>query len=173
MSLEGSVCRLRAVEPCDTDTMYVWENDVEVWRASDTSTPFSRCSLERFVEEQQRCDIYSTRQLRLIIETFDGAAVGAVDIFDFDPCNLRAGIGILVYDRERRGRGYAADALRVAEDYARDVLHLHSLWCNVGADNAPSLALFGKAGYSRVGVKRDWMLTAEGFADEIMLQKLL
>ena len=206
MTLEGSVCRLRAVEPCDADIMYVWENDVEVWRVSNTSTPFSRYSLVRFIEEQQQCDIYSARQLRLIIETAEGAepdmagmaatgaasaatekasaasvatsatgwtAVGAVDLFEFDPHNLRAGIGILVYDRERRGRGYAADALRIVEGYAREVLHLHSLWCNVGADNVPSLALFEKAGYVRVGIKRDWMRTPDGFADEIMMQKML
>ena len=173
MSLEGPVCRLRAVEPCDADAMYIWENDVEVWRVSNTSTPFSRYTLERFIEEQQKCDIYSTRQLRLIIETFDGEAVGAVDLFEFDPQNLRAGIGILVYDREQRGRGYAADALHIVEEYAREVLHLHCIWCNIGVGNVPSISLFEKAGYERVGVKRDWMRTSDGFSDEILLQKIL
>lgn len=172
MLLEGEICRLRAVEPRDAGVLCVWENDPEVWLVSGTSAPFSRHAIERFIEEQQY-DIYASRQLRLIVENRGGEAVGAVDIFEFDPANLRAGVGILIYGREHRGRGYAAESLRLVGEYARDVLHLHQLWCNVGAENEASLRLFVGAGYERVGVKRDWQRTRDGYADEILMQKIL
>ncbi|MDE6375339.1 MAG: GNAT family N-acetyltransferase [Alistipes sp.] len=172
MTLEGRAVRLRAVEPADVETMYRWENDPEVWRVSGTLAPFSRHALMKFVEEQQH-DIYRTCQLRLIIETPEGTAVGTLDLFEFDPLNRRAGVGILIYDKSRRRSGYASDALGILEGYAREVLGLHQLWCNVGADNEASLRLFRRAGYARTGCKRDWTLTPEGFRDELILQLIM
>lgn len=92
MNIEGRICRLRALEPYDLDAMYEWENDAETWRVSGTSAPFSRHILSRLIDEQ-RFDIYATRQLRLVVESAaSGMAVGAVDLFEFDPQNLRAGV---------------------------------------------------------------------------------
>lgn len=172
MNIEGQLCRLRALEPCDIDALYAWENDTRVWSVSGTTSPFSRHTLERFIEEQ-RFDIFQTRQLRLIIETLDGEAVGALDLFEFDPQSLRAGVGILIHDTAQRGKGYASDAIATLCDYGHTVLGLHQLWCNVGADNAASLALFRKAGFAKVGIKRDWARTSEGYRDEILMQKIL
>ena len=81
--------------------------------------------------------------------------------------------GILVYDPAQRGKGYGAEALALLEEYARTVLRLRQLWCNVLADNVPSLTLFERAGFRRVGVKKEWIRTPEGYKDEVLLQKLL
>lgn len=173
INLEGNTIRLRAVEPADIDTMYRWENDPSVWRVSGTTVPFSRAMLQRFLEEQ-RYDIFQSRQLRLIIETLaDHRSVGTLDLFEFDPLACRAGVGILIYSPEDRGRGYAADALVVLSEYARKTLRLHQLWCDVGAENPASLALFRRAGFVEIGIKRDWQWSPDGYTDEIMMQKIL
>lgn len=99
--------------------------------------------------------------------------VGAVDLFEYDPLNGRAGLGILIYDEENRRRGYAFDTLEVLCRYAREQLRLHQLWCTVGASNAASLALFRQAGFIETGVRRDWLWSPEGFLDEILFQKIL
>lgn len=172
-NLEGTTVLLRAVEPTDIDAMYAWENDPAVWRVSGTTAPFSRHTLERFVEEQ-RYDIFQTRQQRLVIETREDARiVGALDLFELDPLNARAGLGVLIHRTDDRGRGYASDAVEVACRYARTTLRMHQLWCGVGADNAASLALFRKAGFTQTGMKRDWLWTPDGYRDEVMLQKVL
>ena len=172
MNLEGRTTRLRALEPGDIDLMYAWENDTAVWSVSGTLAPFSRHTLERFIQEQQ-FDIFQTRQQRLVIETLGGIPVGALDFFELDPINRRAGIGILIHDDALRGKGYASDAVETACRYAREVLNLHQLWCNVGSDNAPSRRLFAKAGFAEIGVKRDWLWRPDGYGDEILLQKIL
>ena len=123
MNLEGRTTRLRALEPGDIELMYAWENDPEIWGVSGTLAPFSRHTLERFIEGQQ-FDIFQTRQQRLIIETPEGLPVGALDLFDLDPVNLRAGVGILIHDTAQRGKGYAADAVETVCSYARDMLHV-------------------------------------------------
>ena len=171
MSLEGELTRLRALEAEDVDLLYVWENDPAVWGVSGTLAPFSRHTLRRFLDEQ-RFDLYAARQLRLVVETLDGRAVGLVDLFEFEPVVLRAGIGILIPGAGDRGRGFASDALDVLCRYARQVLGLHQLWCSVAPDNAASLTLFRRAGFVECGRKREWRRTPDGWADELLLQKI-
>ena len=172
MNIEGTACRLRALEIEDIEAMYGWENDTEVWRVSGSVAPFSRNVLRRLIDEQQ-FDIYATRQMRLVIEcTTSGEAVGAVDLFEFDPHHRRAGVGIIVAPPYRR-QGYALDALLTLERYAKEVLMLHQLWCSAGADNKASLSLFAKAGYAECGRRREWILSTDGATDEVLMQKIL
>ena len=172
MNIEGKISTLRALEPEDLDAMYGWENDPNSWRVSGTVAPFSRHILSRLLDEQQ-FDIYTTRQMRLVIERkSDGITVGAVDMFEFDPQNLRAGVGIIIAPPYRK-QGFALDALQSLERYVRDVLRMHQLWCSVGADNEASLALFQKAGYTECGRRKEWLLTSNGAIDEVLMQKIL
>ena len=172
MNIEGTACRLRALEIEDIEAMYGWENDIEVWRVSGSVAPFSRNVLRRLIDEQQ-FDIYATRQMRLVIEcATSGEAVGAVDLFEFDPHHRRAGVGIIVAPPYRR-QGYALDALLTLERYAKEVLMLHQLWCSAGADNKASLSLFAKAGYAECGRRREWILSTDGATDEVLMQKIL
>lgn len=172
MNLEGAICRLRAMEPNDIDNLYTWENNMSVWSVSGTTAPFSRHTLSRFIDEQQ-FDIFQTKQQRLIIDSMDGDAVGAIDIFEFDPLNRRAGIGILIHDLSLRGKGYATDAINIVCNYAKQHLGVHQLWCNVGVENSASIALFEKCGFEKVGIKRDWIQTPQGYEDEQLMQKIL
>ncbi|WP_418992665.1 GNAT family N-acetyltransferase [Alistipes sp.] len=171
-NLRGKTVRLRALEPEDLDLLYDWENDPSVWEVSGTLAPFSRNLLSKFIEQQQ-FDIYQTRQLRLVIENDGQRAVGLVDLFEFDPHNRRAGVGILVHDPSERGKGYASDALEVLVEYARTTLRLHQLWCNVGVENQASRALFRSAGFREVGVKKAWNRTPDGYEDELLLQRMI
>ena len=186
LNIEGNSVRLRAVEPEDLDVLYRWENDPGVWSVSGTTEPFSLHQMRRFIAEQQAADIFRTGQLRLMIEapangSESGPApsghpwrpVGAVDLFEFDPLNRRAGVGILIHAAEDRGRGLAADALRTLCRYGRDTLHLHQLWCNVGAENEASLRLFRGAGFTEAGRLHDWQWLANGYHDTIVMQRML
>lgn len=100
-------------------------------------------------------------------------AVGAIDLFDFDPVARRAGVGILIHSLSDRNCGYAADALQTLCGYARRTLDMHQLWCGIGTDNEASLRLFRNAGFTVIGIKRDWQWTPDGYRDEAMLQKIL
>ena len=171
MNIEGRICNLRALEPRDLDVMYGWENDTDIWRVSGTLAPFSRHMLSRLIEEQQ-FDIYATRQLRLVVESKSGDVVGAVDLFEFDPQNLRAGVGIIIAPQYRR-KGYALDALNSLEWYVCNVLHLQQLWCSATEDNAASQQLFICAGYVECGRRKQWFLTSDGALDELLYQKIL
>ena len=163
---------LRAVEPEDIDLLYQWENNLEIWNVSNTRTPFSRYILAEYLKESAK-GIYETKQLRLIIETLEGEPVGAVDLFDFDPYHMRAGIGILIHRAENRDHGFAGDALQAMFGYSVNVLGLKQLYANIAASNVVSIHLFQKAGFTVTGTKLNWLKTVKGWEDEFLLQKML
>lgn len=178
MQLVGELIHLRALEPSDINRLYFWENDSSIWSVSGTLVPFSRFVLEEFVKEVHQ-DIYTSKQLRLMIDLkyFDEAdedetsrSIGCVDLFEFDPKNRRAGVGIMIANKADRGRGYATEALHLIIDYAFEVLDVHQIYSNVRIDNENSLALFKKAGFEITGLKQDWIYEQGKFYDEYIMQ---
>jgi len=170
--LKSKRLHLRAVEPADIDLLYQWENDSDIWRISNTLTPYSRFQIEEYVMNVQN-DIYSSRQLRLMIVGSTGEikdkAIGAIDLFDFDPFHLRAGIGILIRE-EFRSNGYASEALEILIRYAFDILNLRQLYSNITPINTSSVSLFEKFGFERCGIKKDWIRAGNGWMEEWMFQ---
>lgn len=169
MFLSSDTVYLRALEPTDLDFLYSLENDVSVWHVGNTLTPFSKFVLEQYLQNAA-LDIYTIKQLRLVICASD-QAIGAIDLFDFDPLHSRAGVGIVV-STPYRGKGYAADALALLLQYCQSILQLHQLYCTVTAGNQASINLFKKAGFKEVGVRRDWLRNADGWDDVIEFQKV-
>ncbi len=168
--LESDLIRLRALEPEDVELLYKWENDTNVWKVSNTVAPFSKHILRQFIENQNY-DIYETKQFRLIIEAKEsGKPVGAIDLFDLDPYNCRAGVGILIYDEQDKGQGYASQAVTTLIRYCFQVLCLNQLYCNIAAGNMRSLSLFKSKGFSIIGLKKEWVKTTSDWQDEYMLQ---
>ncbi len=170
--LEYGNIELRPLEPEDIELLYKWENDSTLWEYSNSKTPFSKHILRIYIENSFK-DIYEAKQIRLIIQTKDKRPVGAIDLFDFDPYHQRAGVGILVYNNEDRGQGFAFDALKALGNYSYNVIGIRQLYANISADNKTSIALFKKAGFIEVGVKKDWLKTTKGWKDELLLQKIL
>jgi diamine N-acetyltransferase len=162
---------LRAPEPEDIDLIFGIENDTSLWHLSNTITPFSRFDLEQFIVLADK-DIFTTKQARFIIQNNDGInafPVGAVDLFDFDPMNHRAGVGIVILEKYRK-LGFAATALDILIEYSFDHLNLHQLYCNIEEKNTISLNLFRKKGFKDCGIKRDWNRSGNIWLNEIMLQ---
>ena len=171
MKLQGQQISLRAIEPEDIDILYQWENDTENWNVSNTQTPFSRFVLEQYIATAHQ-DIYNVKQLRLIICDSANKPVGCIDLFDFEPNHLRAGIGILIAEKSDRKKGYASEALEILIEYCFLSLNLHQLFCNIGIDNEASVLLFQKHGFQITGIKKQWLREGTAFKDELMLQRV-
>jgi diamine N-acetyltransferase len=173
--LKAENIRLRAVEPGDIDLLYDWENDPEVWHVSNTLAPYSRYQIEQYVLSAGN-DVFGSRQLRLIIdlnnEDNTWTSAGSIDLFEIDPLNRRAGVGILIAG-PFRNQGIASHAIDAIITYAADTLMLHQLYCNISEDNLQSIHIFEKAGFNRCGEKQDWLITPLGWKDEYLYQLFL
>jgi diamine N-acetyltransferase len=170
ITLKGKNSYLRALEPNDLEFVYAMENDQTIWEVSNTQTPYSRFLVKQYLENAHQ-DIYEAKQLRLAIcQDEDFPALGLIDLFDFDPQNRRAGIGIVIQALENRKQNIGSEALGLLIQYAFYNLNLHQLYANIATDNVSSLALFTKFGFEKIGVKKEWTLVNGQFKDEAIFQ---
>jgi diamine N-acetyltransferase len=105
-----------------------------------------------------------------ICQDEDFPAVGLIDLFDFDPRNNRAGIGIVIQKEENQGKNIGSEALELLIKYSFYNLNLHQLYANIGVQNVASLALFTKFGFKKIGIKKDWILYHNHYQDEAIFQ---
>ena len=169
MKLSGEKISLRALEPEDLGFLYDIENNESFWEVSHTQTPFSKFILKQYIEHSH-LDIYEAKQLRLMIEKKDTSEkIGMIDLFDFNPQHLRAGIGILIHPNFQQ-KGFASEVLSVLINYCFYQLNLHQLYANITTDNLSSISLFTKHNFQKIGIKKDWILSKGKFKDEILYQ---
>lgn len=170
MTLEGNHIYARALEPTDLDFLYRLENDESVWEVSNTNVPYSKFVLKQYLENAHR-DIYEVKQLRLAICTKDdGAPIGFIDLFDFDPKHHRVGVGIVIFSKADRKQGFASEAVALIQDYSFTHLGVHQLYANITEDNLGSIHMFEKLGFVKSGVKKDWIKIPTGYKNEIIYQ---
>ena len=146
---------LRKIEPEDLPYLYLWENDKSVWQYGDVHNPISKFDLKQYIESST-ADIYADRQLRLVIES-DGASVGCIDLYDFDPYNKKSAVAIYI-DKSYRRCGYGREALKLLTDYAFQDLDIRLLYAFIAQKNAASVSLFRSAGFAVVAILRAWLL---------------
>ena len=160
------------MEPEDIELLYKWENDEEIWEVSNTVVPYSKFILALYIKNSDK-DIYENKQLRLMIESSDGTTIGTIELFDFDPYHSRAGIGIMIRDKNYLTAGNATSALDLMIAYCFEKLNLHQIYANIGKDNLASIKLFTNAGFEIVGTKKEWLKRGDQWKDELLFQLIL
>ena len=149
--------KLRKIEPSDLPFLYQWENDAASWADGNNHNPLSQQDLRDYIVSTTG-DIYKDGQLRLIIE--DEATIGCIDLFDFDPRNRRAALGMYVAP-EYRGKGVGKQALEQLEAYAFKHLNLRVLYAIIATNNIPCSALYRSAGYLPSSPLPAWTLESD------------
>lgn len=169
--------KLRKLEPSDLPFLYQWENDASAWADGSNHNPLSQQDLRDYIASTTG-DIYRDGQLRLIIESnseaiqqcngltaersnsVSGLTMGCIDLFDFDPRNRRAAIGMYI-SPEYRGQGVGKAALELLEDYAFNHLNLRVLYAVIATNNAACSALYRAAGYTPSTPLTAWTLESD------------
>mgnify|MGYP000981967126 FL=1 len=159
---------LRAMEPEDLDLLYQIENDTKLWNIGLTNVPYSRYVLHDYIATSSG-DIYTDKQVRLIIENEEHQTIGLVDIMNFNPQNRRAEMGIVVQEAFRQ-KGYGKDAIQKVMRYAKEVLHLHQLYVVVNSSQKFTIGLFLRIGFKETCQLKDWLYDGEVYHDATLLQ---
>ena len=168
-TLSGNKIYLRALEPEDLEFVHKIENTEEFWEISSTQTPYSRFLIRQYLENAHR-DIFDIKQLRLVISTHKDQAVGLIDVFDLEPRDRRAAIGILIANPKDRKHGYGTESLKLLCNYCFTHLGLHQVYANVTEGNEESMRVFENNGFRKIGLKKDWTLFDGKFKDEWLYQ---
>ena len=148
--------KLRKIEPTDLPFLYQWENDASAWSDGSNHNPLSQQDLRDYIASTSG-DIYRDGQLRLIIESADSLTLGCIDLFDFDPRNRRAAIGMYIAP-ECRGRGVGREAVRLLEEYAFGHLNLRLIYAVIATSNHACSTIFRDAGFTATQAIPEWTL---------------
>ena len=173
--LTNPMIALRKIEPTDLPFLYQWENDASAWADGANHNPLSQQDLREYIASTTG-DIYKDGQLRLVIQSVSevlctlsaqrsvspqgGLTLGCVDLFDFDPRNRRAALGMYIAP-EHRGKGVGRKALAQIEAYAFDFLHLRCLYAVIAQNNAACSSIFEHAGYMPSSPLKNWTLESD------------
>ena len=168
MNTSNPSIHLRAIEPEDLDLLYRIENDIKLWNVGVTNVPYSRYTLHDYVANASD-DIYTDRQVRLMVENAQHEVVGIVDLVNFDPNHRRAEVGLIILDAFRR-QGYGSSVLEAVAEYALRVVHLHQLYAYVDVSNEASMRLFQKMNYQPSATIKDWLFDGRKYRDAVLMQ---
>ena len=148
-----SALELRPLEPAHAETMLRWMLDPEV---AENVGLRSAPTLARTLEWMGKESV----DARAIFHA--GRHIGNVVLDQLDTHLQTARISIYIGEPTARGKGLAADALRLALARGFAQHRLYRIWLTVHEHNTPALALYARTGFRREGVLRgDFLLRGE------------
>jgi diamine N-acetyltransferase len=168
---------LKAFEPSDVSTLLKWENNPDIWSISETIEPLSKYKLDTYIKQTLTFDVFGLRQLRLMIHRILSSdldltePIGTIDLFDFDPINKHAGIGIMLL-KEYQAQGIGKIALDQFLLYCFEKLQLHSVYANVSETNINSIKFFESCGFEKVAEYKEFLYENGKFVSQLTYQSI-
>ncbi|HYI16605.1 MAG TPA: GNAT family protein [Thermomicrobiales bacterium] len=143
-----------------------WMNDLQVTRT--LGAPSRPMTVER---ERQWADIalVSTDPMFTIYTLEEMRPIGNTSLFDFDTDNASCYFGILIGERDAWGKGYGTETTRLMLAYAFDVLGLQNVALTAHADNHGGIRAYERAGFRKIGVRRNAIRVGRHRIDEILM----
>lgn len=144
---------LRAPERSDIPAFVEWFGDWRTVRTLALRAPMSLASEERWFErmlDDQGKGGYMF--VSCLLE--DDRPLGTIGLFDLDPYNGSAGLGISIGRPQDRGRGYGTAALRALLGFAFGQLRLERVWLDVYDMNPSARRVYERVGFVHEGTLR-------------------
>jgi len=107
------------------------------------------------------------RSQKLAIQTNDAVLIGTVSLYNIDWKNNHASLGLMIGDREKRGKGLAFDIQMAINRYAFEELHFERLGVEVIEYNERSIGFAEKCGFKMEGRIRNWFFRRGRYWDLI------
>jgi RimJ/RimL family protein N-acetyltransferase len=146
--LEGERVVLRPIEEADNPRLMEWRNSPAVH-----DNLFSE---EKVLPQRQKVwyetYLLDATQLRYIIDSAAFGPVGCCGLTDVDEAAASAKMTVFLGVAEARGRGLAAEALRLLFAHAFGSMGLRKIIAEVFSDNAAATALYRRLAFREFGV---------------------
>lgn len=168
----GERIRLRAMERDDVSRFYEWVNDPEVTRGLSIFLPIS------MVDEMSWFDSLAKRDQKekpLAIEVRKGRSwklIGNCGVFEFDPVNSSAELGILIGEKTEWNKGYGTETMLLLARHCFETLNLNRVCLRVYAGNPRAKRSYEKAGFVEEGRLREAVYKHGQYDDVIMMSVL-
>lgn len=164
---QGTLVRLRGIEPGDADAFFDWNLDSSRGQRLDFLwPPVSRQNVKTWTAEKANKK-FEDDAFHWVIENADGVAVGSINTFG---CDSRAGVFSQAFDiaGEHRRKGYAAEAVWIVLKYYFRELRFQKVLNGVHAYNDASMKLHERLGFSNEGRLRRMIFTDGKYFDKML-----
>jgi RimJ/RimL family protein N-acetyltransferase len=167
MNIQGNKVLLRAIELEDLALLNKWANDPEIqYMLGGWHFPTNLNDQEKWFNS---LSVNSLNQ-RFAIETPDTGLIGTANLVDIDWKNRNAFHGMLLGDKEIRGKGYGLDTVMTIMKYAFEELGLNRLDSSMIDYNETSLKMYiDKCGWQEEGRQRNWYFRKNRYWDRVMV----
>ena len=163
---QGSLVKLRAIEPSDWEHHFVWDQDSEIQRMIDRLyAPRSQEAMKQWAEKMALRDVKGDTYF-LAIENLAGEHVGSIST---QQCNPRDGTfqyGVAIR-REHWRKGYASEAITIVLRYFFEELRYQKVTTPVYSFNDASIRMHEHLGFQLEGRLRRMIYTQGQFFDEL------
>ncbi len=163
MIAHGSVY-LRAAERDDTKLFVAWLNDQRTSRTLGLVAPISAVSEDQWFEKML-ADQGKTRYFFVACRLEDDRPIGTIGLFELDPVNGSAGLGIAIGAPADRGKGHGTDMLRALIAFGFGSLRLERIWLEVFDFNPGARHVYEKVGFVHEGLLRHAIFREGRFVD--------
>lgn len=158
---------LRAIEEADLPLLRSWANDQDIWYLlSSWHFPISQTDHQKWYQS------LSTKSLdqRFAIEAPEVGMIGTANLVDINWKDRNAFHGMMLGDKNIRGKGYGTDAILTVMKYAFEELGLERLDGSMIEYNEASLRVYiGKCGWKEEGRQRNWYYRKNRYWDKIIV----
>ena len=163
---QGEKIRLRALEPSDWEYFFKWDMDSERAKYLNfLAPPASQESIKAWVLERSMKRLENDAYFWIILDKAD-QVVGSIHTHH---CNHRT--GCFSYDidiaPEHKRKGYATEAISMILRYYFEELRYQKVNVNIYSNNATSIGLHKKFGFSLEGTVRRMVFSKGRFYDEL------
>jgi RimJ/RimL family protein N-acetyltransferase len=164
---EGTLVRLRAVEPEDEPMLYQWFNDPEVTQNLMLRYPVSHASEREFLESVKQPN--SSKAHFAVVTKDTHRMIGGATLEVGQPELREATLGIAIGDKEAWDHGYGTDTMRTLCRFGFEMMNLHRIQLEVYAENARARKVYERVGFTVEGVRRDAMFKYGRYQDIVMM----
>jgi RimJ/RimL family protein N-acetyltransferase len=163
---------LRRPEPGDVAWITDACNDRELSRYIPAIPyPYTEADARAYAEHAARGWAEGSGATFVIAEVPGGLRLGMIELHLFAGDPGLAEVGYWLH-RQARGRGVATTAVRLVAGWAFGPLGIGRLNLQTAPENRASQRVAERAGFTREGVLRAWMLTADGRRDSVLFSLL-
>jgi RimJ/RimL family protein N-acetyltransferase len=167
MNIKGNKVLLRAISQLDLPLLQKWSNDPEInYMLGGWHFPSNEVDQEKWFNG---LSLNSNNQ-RFAIETEDLGLIGMANLVDINWKDRNAFHGMLLGDKDMRGKGYGVDTILAINKYAFEELGLMRMNSSMISYNVPSIGAYTKkCGWQIEGIKKNHYFRKNQWWDQVVV----
>ncbi|MEM8859902.1 MAG: GNAT family protein [Chloroflexota bacterium] len=166
--LQGERVTLRAITEDDLESLWRFNNDLEVELAGGGDPPMPQALARLQASYQAKLSHGDRDGTEFAIEA-DNLFIGHCALFRFDHVARTCELGITIGDRNFWGQGYGREAVRLLLDYGFRYHNLHRIFLSVNGNNERAIRAYNACGFVKEGQLRSHVWHDNGYVDLLFM----